>query len=479
MSIFQSECFEDFLNDGIINVVNAGPLHEPILDFTVKRDSKLNIKITTTANHDATSNAEQHPAGTVRMNEDSIILKGLSGTKIIINGVQPHGYNISTDRKTGTQILTETSIAHSIEAKIQDSSKGKYLIEWLENVDDSYFHWPESTHKVVKEETKIIIGGKDESIILKSSDKSESFQRNCVHINNDEFELYLSTTLKKTNKQKVKPGFILYKGCPPEEVRKKVRNCLSFSLGRPLIYIGYSSFCKDWKLVSFKSINAYSIAGAAFNLHTMPPAPLGEKYQGEIDSKALSRLVNSLYTNYEMCNFGHVAWSYWHAVCAPIHIAAVHFGACIEALQKSYIENNGKNFKTALIDKSEWKKLRALALKIIPELNIGDMEKRVIENKINSLNQSPQSIVTERFLTSLNIELSDLELSAWQQRNNAAHGNEIEDNDHVRLIREIKVLKVIFHRVLLSIINGSDYYFDYYSIGFPVRTLTECIPNET
>ncbi|MGB1311740.1 MAG: hypothetical protein ACPG47_11030, partial [Leucothrix sp.] len=79
------------------------------------------------------------------------------------------------------------------------------------------------------------------------------------------------------------------------------------------------------------------------------------------------------------------------------------------------------------------------------------------------------------FLESLDLKLSDLEKSAWKQRNNAAHGNEVEEGSQIQLIRETKVLKVIFHRVFLKIIIGSGHYYDYYSIGFPVNELSECI----
>ena len=122
-------------------------------------------------------------------------------------------------------------------------------------------------------------------------------------------------------------------------------------------------------MVSFKSISAYTMGGEAFELPTMSPVPLGDKYENEIGHVRFSRLVNSLYSNYEVCDFDHVSWSYWHAVCAPIHIAAVHYGASIEALQNSYIAHHGKNFKTSLIEKQEWRQFREESLKIVSNLN--------------------------------------------------------------------------------------------------------------
>ncbi len=478
MNILEWECFEEFANKERFNVTDPGPLHYPISEISFKRDDELNIIITTTANHDAKCDAANHPVGTVRFIDESLTLTSITGFPVTIKGLCPKHRTIATNSKSGEGILTEISSAHSFEAVIQDLNKGKYLIEWLENVDDSTFIWPDSIRTVVEEKATIVIGNSDKEITLNTSSSSESFNRNCVYINVGGFELYLCAISKGISPKKVKPGFLLYKSCPPEEIRKKIRNCLSFSIGRPLIYIGYTIFSEDWKMVSLKAISGYSMGGAAYNLPTMPPAPLGTRYQHEIDPNILSRLVNSIYSNYKRYNFGYIGWMYWHAVCAPSHIAAVHFGATIEALQKVYLKNNGEKIITTLMNNVEWEKFKDSALYVVSELDIDDMGKGIIKNKINSLNQLPQSVITKRFLASLNIAISDMELSAWQQRNSAAHGNEVEDNDYIRLIREIKVLKVIFHRILLRIINGSDYYFDYYSIESPIRKITESIPND-
>jgi hypothetical protein len=217
---------------------------------------------------------------------------------------------------------------------------------------------------------------------------------------------------------------------------------------------------------------------AAFNIHSMPPVPLGKKYQGELDEGIVSPILLSIYRNYDQYNFGYLSWAYWHAICAPVHIAAVHFGTCIESLQTSFISNNGKLFRTSLIEKSDWKPFRTNIQEILKNMDIGEAEKKVLENKINSLNQTPQSILTERFLNTLNIKLSDLEKSAWKQRNNAAHGNETKEGGEIKLIREIKVLRVIFHRAFLKIVNGADYYVDYYTIGFPTKNLNESIESD-
>ncbi len=477
MSVIKGEIVEEFINNGNFKVDAPGPLHFPIRDLTIIRDGNLNLTLTTTSDSHSESDYIDHPPGTVRINNDAIELTSMSESKVRMNGVQPFKNTISTD-SNGKSIRTELSSVNSVEADIRDAQTGKYLIEWLENVDDGHFMWPDSVETNTKNHTLVSIGAVPNKVEIQEESSSEVFGRSGVFLEVGEFQLYLISSGDDAKSVGVKSGYILYLGIPTIEERKKVRNCLSFVLGRPLIKTGYSIFNSEWLLVSFKSISAYSLGGAAFSIHSLPPSPLGKKYQGEIDSHIITTLVNAIYNNYEEYKFSHLSWAYWHAVCAPVHIAAVHFGACIESLQKSYIENNGKIFSSALIERTKWKAFRKEALNALINLRLEETVKKALENKINSLNQTPQSVLTERFLKHLDINFSAGEKSAWQQRNNAAHGNEIEEGSEILLIREIKILKVIFHRVLLKIMGGGEYYIDYYSVGFPIKFLDDSIDED-
>lgn len=478
MSVIKGEILEDFINKGHFKVGVPGPLHFPIKDLAINRDKNFNLTLTTTSDSHSKSEAIDYPPGTVRMNDDAIELTSISGSTVRMNGVQPFKNTISTD-KNGNSLRTELSSVSSVEAEIRDIKTGEYLVEWLENVDDGHFMWPESVETNIKNHTLISIGTVPNKVEIQEESSSKEFGRSGVFLEVGVHQLYLVSSGDDAKSVGVKSGYILYLGIPTSEEREKVRNCLSFVLGRPLIKTGYSIFDSEWLLVSFKSIGAYSFDGAAFSMHSLPPSPLGKKYQGEIDGHIVNTLVNAIYNNYEKYKFGHLSWAYWHAVCAPIHVAAVHFVACIESLQKSYIENNGKIFSSALMERSKWKLFRKAALEALNNAGLEEAEKKVFESKIGSLNQAPQSILTERFLNHLDMDFSAGEKSAWQQRNNAAHGNEIEKGGEILLIREIKILKVIFHRVLLKVMGGGGYYIDYYSVGFPIKFLGDSIDEDS
>ncbi len=186
---------------------------------------------------------------------------------------------------------------------------------------------------------------------------------------------------------------------------------------------------------------------------------------------------------YDNLGFRHLSWLYWHAVCAPMHIAPVHFGASIEALQKTYTETHEKFINTKLLDKDNWKKLKKELKNTLSELSTDEATTCILLNKLSEFNKPPQNIVVERLFAFLSLELGTVEKAAWKQRNLAGHGGEIKDGNCIQLITDVKLLKIRFHRMLLSMIGGNDnnlYYYDYYTIGdsngYIKRKLTDPVP---
>jgi hypothetical protein len=297
-----------------------------------------------------------------------------------------------------------------------------------------------------------------------------------VKLNVEGNEIFLSTSDSQSAKEIKKPGFILYVGTPTEEFREKVRVCLSFSLGVYLVHLGHSIFCKDWHLVSFKAISAYALGGHAFEIPTTPPAPLGMKYEWEIDRDILSRMVNSICTHYDALNFRSLNWAFWHAVCATPHIAAVHYGAAVEALQRAYVKNNPATYQTTFLCHGHWSILKHAADTAVAAMPISNQTKKILQNKISGLNSKPPSVLLDELLSNLDLTLSELEQAAWQHRHDAGHGNYAKREESARLIRETKLLRLRFNRMVLAITKASDTYYDYYTLDRPTRKLRDSIP---
>ena len=101
---------------------------------------------------------------------------------------------------------------------------------------------------------------------------------------------------------------------------------------------------------------------------------------------------------------------------------------------------------------------------------------KILQNKISGLNSKPQSVLLDELLANLGLTLSEIEKAAWQHRHNAGHGNYAKPEESTRLIRETKLLRLRFIRMVLAITKASELYYDYYTLGRPTRKIPEAIP---
>ena len=158
--------------------------------------------------------------------------------------------------------------------------------------------------------------------------------RNALHVRAGDFDLYL--LMADGNDNKNSKGQIVYKGHPDQTFRDRVRDCLSFVLGKPIVYLGHTAYDKEWRATFMKSVDAFSVGGGAFKLQDLPPYPINQpRYGNIIDGSIVNSIMNQLLTKYDAIKFNELSWSYWYAVCAPLHVSAVQFGSLIEQLQKN------------------------------------------------------------------------------------------------------------------------------------------------
>jgi hypothetical protein len=245
-------------------------------------------------------------------------------------------------------------------------------------------------------------------------------------------------------------------------------------LGLYLVYLGHTTFDSDWLTIHFEAISAYSLGGRAFELGPMPPAPLGVRYEWEIDGAMLSRLVNSIFAQYEKLNFGALSWAYWHAVAATPHIAGAHYGAAIESLERAFLKITTLAVKRTLVPEIEWSNLHQAIKTTLLAGSLPEGAAKILRNKLKSLNQAPQGEITNDLLSQLKLNFGERERSAAAMvRNKSAHGK--DDEVDIEWIRDLKLLRVRFHRMLFAMTGASDYYYDYFTLGRPTRRLDEAV----
>jgi hypothetical protein len=466
-----------FINEGHFSVTDPGPLRAPVLDFSLRRDEALDLILETRTAPDAKSAAPEHSSGTVRITTECASLENIGGVKVRLTGVLPYRVRTSSNYRTGQDEHVEEAKIHALEAAVRRGIDARYTIDWLENLPISPFVWPDFVETKVETATRRKFGLGDDGITLFSTDSGQSSSRTAAKTVVAGMEVYICALRRRDNDDLVKPGCIIYVGNPDEEFRKKVRTAVSFALGVYLVDLGSAVYSKDWEIISFKSRSAYSIDRKVLDLVVQPPAPMGARWQHEIDRLPFTRLVNAIFHNYEPLDFGNLSWAYWHALCATPHIASVHFGAAIEMLLRQYAATKSDQFPRGIIaDRAIWKRLSAQVEEAIAKLEIPEEKRNALRENIGGLNRMHQRDTMEAILKDIGIVLGPDESQAWKRRNDAAHGIAMEDGEELDVIRDIKLLKVMFHRMALRIINGADTYHDYATPGFPIRKLADPVP---
>jgi hypothetical protein len=481
MAYWKKEPFKDFLDEGYFAVVEAGPLYTPINAWKVKRDDKLNIIVETIGDEETENkfhlDRADIPAGTLRVNTDRVKLKSqLLDTTVLFEGISAFNTEAYRSQSHGKREVRQVSKVRKISATVVNDEPAVFTIDYLENVPS--YQWPDPVSNTVKTIETRVVGRPPHAITLTTEGESSSRGMATVRLELDGTEFYVVSSTAKDEGQ-IRPGYILYVGTPTQEFRRKVRAILSFSLGAFLVYLGTAAFTEKWHLKSFSAYSAYSMDMRAFGLPAHPPTLLGDRGVFEVRTAQMQRLVSALYETYDMLNFGSLNWGYWHAVTAPVHIAAVHYGALIEALQRRYIDAHLADFPTRNIpDGKQWSAFAAYVDQLIGKLDIPDPAKVQMQQNIGLLNQVPRKAQTDELLRHTGLILGKAENDAWKARHDAAHGNDTDDGDVRARIHSNRILRVMFHRMLLKITLGSDRYFDFTSLNYPLRGIDEPIPED-
>lgn len=477
MDCWDWEFFESAMTDGGFVVSDQGPLRGPVTEFSIIRDKALDLILETTSAPGSKSNAAPPKAGTVYIATAEVQFQSHFGTLATACGVIPRAHTQTFGRDASTGTTHERSSIHSLHWVREDSGDAQYIIEWVENMSGPFI-WPDFDKVERTGEKRRTLKSQKGEIVMSVPIYSPESSRSCVHLFIEGFELFIGVSKAKPE-HILKPGFILYRGTPDEPTRAKIRDCLSFCLGNFLVYLGDTTFDAEWNPVSFSARSGHALVEDAANLNAWQPAPLGTRFEHEITPELLERMASSLYRIYDAYRLQSVFWSYWHALAAPVHMVAAHFGAAIESLQKAFFKASGSEgqYKIVADDKS-WKDLSKKISALISATDLTEAEKRLLTGKAQNINYAPQGIVMEKLFKALGLKIDALENEVWVNRNRAAHGGGVDPEKGSRLVRENKVLHLMMNRILLAIGNGSDQYYDYYTIGRPSRRLSDPIQDD-
>jgi hypothetical protein len=473
MSDLTEECLR-ILNKGLFEITEPGPLHQPISSFSIRRDEKLHLILETEAAPNATSAAVDQPPGTVRMITERVLLRSLGGLEGEFFGIVPYSQHRQTKGVTELS-LKELAQVHIAKTNNPSGAPAAYVIDWLENLPKSPYTWPTASDVVTRTITTRRISLNDGITIANDTDRF-STSWNTAKVTVDGVTFYVCALDRDDRPGAIKPGCIVYDGTPDDEFRKKIRTGLSFAIGVYLIDLGTSHYDAEWNVVSTLARSAYSLRGHAFDIETLQLAPLGDRFLNELGTPELTRAIQAFVTAFDVLDLANLHWAFWHACAATPHIAPAHFGATIEGIQNAYTKANPGKVREGWATPDEWKKLKGALSGIIADADVSDEAKQTLQRNLHTFNDINQRQRLKDIMAALNLELGKDEDAAWRRRNKAAHGMPIPQGQELAAIRDMKLLRGLFQRLLLRITNAADQYVDYASPNHNHRPLCQAPP---
>lgn len=457
MSILDENNFDKLITENTFTIDDENYKDEHIIK--IKRDDELNIIL----------NKETVTSYKPRNRNSNVVasmpILGKGQARHILKNIYFYSLKESINLSYNKTKINSEAFVESIEWSSETFKNSEYIVEFIDNIPINHF-WSDTVDTEITKQTNIKIGNiKIEQI----PENSFSFVR-CLNLKIDNQEVYLSRNEEKSGKEYTN-GTVLYKGNPSKELRDKIRNILSFFIGRILILLEESNYDIDWNITYFKAYTPHNTMNSrAFKINTILPLPLNNELNNKkIDSKVLSKYLTSFFYNYDLCDFNHISWLYWHSQCSALHTKCGELGATIEALQKAYIENNKIGWSNAILDKSDFREFKKDSIKIIDKLNISEENKETLKDKLHNFNQLSQKITLKKLFEDLDISLVDLELKAWQGRNDSAHGGKMKDYSIEKLQKQTDLIQGIFYKLILTISINAYVYYDYYSDSIGVR----------
>ncbi len=399
---------------------------------------------------------------------------GLTATA---TGISPGGTTPRWDKRTRLQTNTERASLLALDIDLHWDKPRAYLVEWF-LAGTRWVLWPESTSSETTISHYLQVGGRLQGLDIKVDARpgsSISFDMTTLGI--EGHRIFLRTMRRRDKAKSPDRCMLIYCDETTRDFRAKVHECISFALGIYFVALGDTSFSEDWDVTAMHAVPGYSMNRQAFTLPPHPPSPLGDRSYNQLDAAAFNRHVNALCANYDRLHLAELGWAYWHAMCAPAHIGAVHYGAAIEALRAAFVESTPGLRKGKIVtDADEWKKIAASVKAAISNSGLAEESQKRLDARISSMNSLSAGTMLDMVCETVGVPLGRLEKAAWARRNQAAHGSRIGSDQYVELVRDLNLLNVVFNRMLLAMTGARNSYIDYFTPGHPVRHISQPVP---
>jgi len=275
------------------------------------------------------------------------------------------------------------------------------------------------------------------------------------------------------------PGFVEYRrgpsGLPDESLRRTVIRAIEFLFGSGLGVLGRSEFASGDRLIRAEYTSTYipGGVGAGHRPALLHPENWQDGLSGATIAPILRRFIE-LEPSYDL---NKAVWLYLHGRNSPLEMAAGYVGAAFEILRRGFYEQPENEARSRLMPKDRWqlvgKEVRRLFADLAQRETLSEYSDEIqeVERRLAELNKVSGTKLSRLFLSDLHLQYGDVEIKALQARNEAAHAMRFNTSEGFEKLWAYRALQTLFGRVLLRLLAAQVHYFDYSTVGHPLRAL--------
>lgn len=263
---------------------------------------------------------------------------------------------------------------------------------------------------------------------------------------------------------------------PSSEIRQKIKEILSFSLGKNLIKIGESYYDEDNNIL--KEISFLPNISPRIDIKRLCSSyevPAISFYGDFIDEfyfeNQLSKII-SAYLNETELNLSHILEYLYVSTGFPTESEIILIGGCLDELAEIWFDSSKTCSNGELIKEDEYCELMNDELPIIKDKLKCYLD--VYENIKKSYEITGYQKV-KKFLDEIGLEQGRAEKKARGHRNISAHGHVMPIETRLKMVYTTDIYRTFINRIILRLLN-QDIYFDLTS--FTELPITEKLPNK-
>ena len=263
---------------------------------------------------------------------------------------------------------------------------------------------------------------------------------------------------------------------PSSEIRQKIKEILSFSLGKNLIKIGETYYDENNNIL--KEISFLPNISPKIDIKRLCSSyevPAISFYGDFIDEfyfeNQLSKIINA-YLNETELNLSHILEYLYVSTGFPTESEIIMIGGCLDELAEMWFNSSKTCSNGELIKEEKYCELMNDELPIIKDKLKCYLD--VYENIKKSYEITGYQKV-KKFLDEIGLEQGRAEKKARGHRNISAHGHVMPIETRLKMVYTTDIYRTFINRIILRLLN-QDIYFDLTS--FTELPITEKLPNK-